>query len=510
MFAIFFTKHQTASQAMAKQQTIKHNNAVYSSPYYSTCLTVITFVFIVFCAFIFISSASAATLATANNSNTAIKTLSLQHAINYAQQNDPWLKGNQHQQQAIESLSNAAATLPDPKMSLGLNNLPTDGFDFSQEGMTQVKVGISQMFARGDSLAIKKQQLHLSSEAYPYLRQDRSAQVAVTVGSLWLDAFKAQQSIALIEKNRALFDQLTDIAQINYASTAGKTRQQDIIRAQLELTRLEERLDTFAGQQSKYHGMMSPWLTPFEVESLATQPNVAFEQQGMFTLSSTLPDISLLKPELVQSKQWLSATQLAQQFANHPAVFALNKKIASNKTGISLAEQAYKPEWGVNASYGYRDDTPSGASRSDFFSVGVTFDLPLFTENKQNMAVKSAISQTESVKTEKILLLRQLIASFNSAKGRFLRIQTRKSLYQTQLLPQIHDQAEAALSAYTNDDGDFAEVVRARIAVLNAEIDHINLLVEEQKLILALNYLFIAQKTSVTNQPSLAALGENS
>ena len=46
-------------------------------------------------------------------------------------------------------------------------------------------------------------------------------------------------------------------------------------------------------------------------------------------------------------------------------------------------------------------------------------------------------------------------------------------------------------TAYTNDDGDFAEVVRARIAVLNAEIKILTIDVEQQKLLLELNYLFI-------------------
>ena len=130
-------------------------------------------------------------------------------------------------------------------------------------------------------------------------------------------------------------------------------------------------------------------------------------------------------------------------------------------------------------------------SRSDFFSVGVTFDLPLFTANRQDMTVKSAISKTEAVKTEKILLLRQLLGAFSSGKGRLLRLEERKTLYKTRLLPQVHDQAEASLTAYTNDDGDFAEVVRSRIAVLNAQIDDLVIQVAEQKIILELNYLFV-------------------
>jgi len=431
------------------------------------------------------------------------KIWSFNNTVITAQKNDPWLTGNKHQQQAVEAMSHAAASLPDPKMSVGLANLPTDGFDFSQEGMTQLKVGITQMFPRGDSLTIKNQQLRIQSEAYPFQRTDREAKVAVTVGSLWLDAYRAQQSIALIEQNRSLFEQLVDVAQASYSSTLGKTRQQDIVSAQLELTRLDDRLDILAQQQNAYLGMLSQWLSTVFIPRSSAQNSTNTTQETMVALSQLhkmklteqLPQLDLIHQGLTsaysEGNHWLSIDELAKHFAKHPAVFALDKKILATKTGINLAEQAYKPEWAVNASYGYRDDDPMGNSRADLFSVGVTFDLPLFTNNRQDMTVKSAISATEVVKTEKILLLRQLLGAFSSAQGRLLRLNSRKTLYQTRLLPQVNDQAEASLTAYTNDDGDFSEVVRSRIAVLNAEIEQLKIHVEEQKIILELNYLFV-------------------
>ena len=75
--------------------------------------------------------------------------LRLETAVRQAQLNDPWLAGNRHSQDAVESLSVAAGTYPDPKMTLSLVNLATDSFDFNQEAMTQLKVGVSQMFPPG-------------------------------------------------------------------------------------------------------------------------------------------------------------------------------------------------------------------------------------------------------------------------------------------------------------------------------------------------------------------------
>ena len=439
----------------------------------------------------FVFTVSATQLPVLANSNV----LSFKKAIEMAQKSDPWLTGNKHKQQAIELMSTAANTLPDPKVSIGLANLPTNGFDFAQEGMTQAKVGIAQMFPRGDTLAIKSQQLKTQSEAFPYQRKDRVSKVAVTVGSLWLDAYRVQQTIALIENNRSLFEQLADVATASYSSALGKTRQQDIVRAQLELTRLEDRLAQLAQQKNGFVGMLAQWLSQISSENSAGEPVLLASDFSLhqLVLSQELPEIELINRALVVKETWLEPSALIPYFSNHPAVVALEKNIKATKTGIKLAQQKYQPEWGVNASYGYRADDAMGSSRADLFSIGVTFDLPIFTHNRQDKAVQSAVSATEAVKTDKILLLRQLLGAYSSAKGRLLRLKERKMLYKFKLLPQIHDQAAASLSAYTNDDGDFSEVVRSRIEVLNTEIDLLTLNVEEQKIGLELNYLFIGR-----------------
>ncbi|GAA5135825.1 TolC family protein [Thalassotalea piscium] len=442
--------------------------------------------------------------------------LTFKNAIKLAQANDPWLSGNRHQQAALESMSTAVNTLPDPKVSIGFSGIPTDSFSFSQEGMTQTNIGIAQVLPRGNSLAIKSQQLKTQSEAFPYQRQDREAQVAVTVGSLWLDAYGIQESIALIEKNRSLFEQLVDVAEVSYSSALGKARQQDVIRAQLELTRLENRLDKLAQQKNRYEGMLSQWFVNFSNENniIASEKSQSFHN---VTLSSELPKIDVVNRELVFENKWLQPQELVQYFYHHPAIIAVDKKVNATKYGVKLAEQKYKPEWGINANYGYRGNDPMGNNRADLFSIGVTFDLPIFTENRQDKEVQSAISDAEAVKVEKVLLLRQLLGNYSSTKGRLLKLKKSQHLYNTSLLPQLHEQAEAELAAYTSDDGDFSDVVRSRIEVLNAEIDQLNLNVEEQKLLLALNYLFvgsqqIAVSNNVKNPPSrnltIATVGE--
>ena len=58
--------------------------------------------------------------------------ITLQQAISTAQDNDPWLSGSQLQEASLQARGVAAGSLPDPTVSVGLANLPTDTFDFDQ------------------------------------------------------------------------------------------------------------------------------------------------------------------------------------------------------------------------------------------------------------------------------------------------------------------------------------------------------------------------------------------
>jgi hypothetical protein len=73
--------------------------------------------------------------------------------------------------------------------------------------------------------------------------------------------------------------------------------------------------------------------------------------------------------------------------------------------------------------------------------------------------------------------------------ARIERLDDRINLYQQTLLPQMEEQASAALSAYNNDDGDFAEAVRARIAELNAQVELIQMKAERARNLASFRYL---------------------
>ncbi|WP_371193996.1 TolC family protein [Glaciecola sp. SC05] len=454
--------------------------------------------------------------------------LTLERAISLAIHNDPWLQKSEFQERAALARSVALSSMPDPVMSVGIANLPTDGYDFNQEPMTQLKAGISQMFPRGDTLRFQRQQQLEMSQQQPFMRQNRQANVAVTAALLWLDAYRAKASMRLIENDRALFEQLGDIAETNYASGLGNTRQQDLLQAELELVRIEDRLLMLSAQEAQAIEKLSEWIA---IEEGVKRDDAAkysgshkLGSAQVFELPEALPDLvpnslalmlqqhanfnANVNPHDFQGLSRLIVSgdqqQLAEMLTMHPMIQSIQQKISAGQTGIELAKQKYKPQWGVNASYAYRDDDPMDRSRADFLSVGFSVDLPLFTENRQDQELSSAVNEAEAIKTEKRLTIRNMMSSLRAVYASYQRLLARQNLYEERFITQTQQQAEATLTAYTNDEGDFAEVARARIAVLNAQLDALNIEVELLKTKMQMGYFFVqAQSIQSSRQDAL-------
>ena len=412
--------------------------------------------------------------------------LTLKRAVEIAVENDPWLVSSAHRERATLSSSVVASSLPDPVVNIGLANVPTDGFAFDQEPMTQLKVGVSQMFPRGDSLAIRSRQLREQAAEHPLMRADRVAKARVQVSNLWLEIYRAQQSVKLIDEDKALFEQLSDIAKANYSTAFGRVNQQDIFRAKLELTRLEDRLTKLRALEERATGKLLEWL----VRDQNYPSQSGFDAFSRLTLPHALPEIKNMGQNMRTILERRDQQSLAMVLNQHPLILSIEQRIRASQTGIDLAKEKYKPQWGVNASYAYRDDTPDGTSRADFLSMGVSFDVPLFTENRQDQEVSAAVSLSEAIKTDKRLVLREMMSYIQSLYAENERLMERQALYELELLEQMQEQAEASLNAYTNDEGDFAEVVRARIADLNARIDALDISVDLVKTKIQLNYYF--------------------
>jgi hypothetical protein len=373
--------------------------------------------------------------------------LTLEQAEQMALVDEPGIISQQWQMQSLSAQSIADGQLMDPKLQVGLNNLPTDTFEFDQENMTQFKVGIVQQFPSGDSLNIKQQKTQKQSELILSKISDRKLSIIKDVRLTYFEIYYWEKAKKTIRQNKRFFSQLVDIVQSMFS--VGRNNQQDLIRAQLELSRLDDRLVKITQKINTQRSKLSRWIGT---------------QNSAQALTSQLPALSI--PIISDNFETLS-----QLFYTHPKILEIDKKQEISRKDIQLVKESYKPAWALNVGYGYRDNMPNGNKRADFLSAGVTIDLPLFTANRQDKKLLAKEHTYQSLKDKRVEMLRQLVANLQQEVANEEQLQNRHQLYNNLLLPQAKQQTQASLLAYQSDRGDFADVMRAYIDDLNVKLD---------------------------------------
>jgi outer membrane protein TolC len=413
--------------------------------------------------------------------------LSLESAVQDALDNDHWVLSNQHLEQAMRADALASGQLPDPKMRVGLANLPLDSLDFNQENMTQLQLGLSQQFPRGNSLDVRQQQLNLMADLKPLERQNRRALIKKQVSLLWLQLHQTQEKLALLKRYRYVFNELIAVSRGNYRS--GKIQRFELLDAELKLTSFDDRVAALTQRKAQLNRGLSEWLS-VETQVLSIQ------------LPSSIPDIALLlsTADLVQDEQ------LNQTLLKHPALLQVDQTIAIREKGIELADEAYKSGFKVDANYGYRDAMESGVNRDDFLSVSVTFDLPIFPEKRQDAKRNSAINQREAAKEQRLLKLRSLKAQLQAELADLDGFNQRIKIYDQQFLHKLSHKRQSAVKAYSNADARYSEVSAAAMSELEAKLVHLELRHSRAITRIEINYLLSGldtqlQSDSLTAQP---------
>ncbi|MCP4596730.1 TolC family protein [Neptuniibacter sp.] len=405
--------------------------------------------------------------------------LTLDSAIEEALQADHWNRSNLLQEQAIRSEAMASAQLPDPKLRLALANLPLDSLDFNQENMTQLQFGLSQQFPRGDSLALKEQQINLMADKNPLQRLQRMALIKLNVSQTWIALHQSSQQLDLLKRKRHIFHELVSISRANFRS--GKAKRFEVLDAELQLTRLRDRITQLEKSVAQQQGQLQKWL--------------------LSPANSALP-VSLQAPDLLTEPGNLSALESALN--QHPQMQLIAQDIQIKDKGVELAEEAYKPGFKVDANYGYRDDASSGMERADFLSVAVTMDLPLFPEKRQDQRRNAAIKQRESSKELRLLKARELKSGVEVALADLAGLQQRLSIYDRSYLLQLSEKRKAALRAYAAADARFNEVASSAISELEAQLQRIALEHQIARANVQVNYYLAGVDPQLTSAQSAA------
>ena len=312
--------------------------------------------------------------------------------------------------------------------------------------MTQAQLGIRQAFprARTHSAAEKRAR----GAAFDHGANARRRDVLTAVRRAWLEVYLAQQASELVAESRPFFVDLLAVTRSLYG--VGRKSQHDVLRAELELSRLDDRLIEVGRVRREAQAALSRWIGDDAYRPLAM----------------TLPVWDAL-PLLEDLRNGLEA---------HPLLAAAEADVDASRAAVRVAEENKKPGWAVDLGYGYREGLlPNGDPRSDFISLSVTVDLPLFSKNRQDRKLSAALGERRAATNSQAALRARLGSELDAEYARWTDLTRRLALYDTQILAQSRGQAQAALLAYQSDAGDFADVMRSSIDDLDARLQYIRL-----------------------------------
>ncbi|MDA0154341.1 TolC family protein [Vibrio sp. Makdt] len=378
------------------------------------------------------------------------------------------------QSQAMRETGIASATLMDPKLKVGFGGLPVDSFQFDEDPMTNISVGLMQQFERGNTLDLQQKKASQQADGLALQVEARELTVANSMTQLWLELGYQQVAEGVMRENRRLLVELENYVQTNYS--IGKSEAQDLLNAQLQVSKLDEKLQANQQVQRRLISQLSEWLGS---DWLGTQAIGSQTLDSPGTLKATNQiDWSVLENKLATN---LDSTKHYQLLMEHPLVKITDATISSNQTQVELAEQAYTPQFGVEVMYAHRQaNNMAGEPASDLVSAYLTVDIPLFTGNRQDKNLSAAQHQVGAAKSQKDTLLAQMNAQVNALLVDKANLTQRLERYQSSLLPQTSARIRAVERGYQNNTAQFNDVI-------SATADELALKLEQQRLITDLN-----------------------
>ena len=388
----------------------------------------------------------------------AAERLSLEMAERIALKAEPGILGLDARTQSLLEQSVAEGELKDPKLQIGLLNLPTDTFDFDQENMTQFKVSYIQQFPSGDSRDIKRDKAVSQSRRFQYQIEDRKRQVLTQVRLAYLETLYWERARETVVQNKQLIGQLSEFVQSQFS--VGRTNQFDFITVQQRLSKLDDRLTQIAQNISGERYRLSEWV------------GEEYSQR------------QLLGDELLLEPGWsgpLDSDRVDQAIVQHPRVQEINIQIDVDRKNLELTRESEKPGWALNVSYAYRDDAPDGSDRPDFFSAMVTLDLPLFAENRQHQYQKAQQYDIKSSQLQRDALLRKMRSDVMRINTNLDLLGQRSRLFDQTLIPQAEQRSQAALQTYQSGGGSFADVMQAYLEALNIQLEQKRIQIDNLK-----------------------------
>jgi outer membrane protein TolC len=279
--------------------------------------------------------------------------LSLADAVTLVVREAPTLVASTEQVEAARQAATPAGALPDPKLLLGIDNLPVDGpdqYSFSRDFMTMQRIGVMQEFpsrAKREARVAGAQGRIAVAEAQS--RLTRLDAIRQTVRA-WIARNTAEQQLAQIDsltiENR-LFD-----AAVRARLSSGQGMATDAVAARLEAGLIEERREELRAQREQAMAALRQWIGSAAAE---------------LPLTGDVTD-------------WpIDREVLQHRLLHHPQFTLLDAQRRALDAEVAEAQAAKRPDWSMEMAYQRR-----GPLFSNMVSLQVSVDLPVFAGSRQD------------------------------------------------------------------------------------------------------------------------------
>jgi len=354
----------------------------------------------------------------------------------FAEANNPGLASARLRWQAATERIIQARSLEDPRLSYRAA--------ISGDMRTQ-EVVVEQMFPWFGKLDLRAAVAREEAEAARQQYEAERLKVAYRVKNAYFDYYYLARSIEAVRQNRDLVKYLGDVALARYRTASGT--QPDVIRAQVELGKLDDQLRTLEDSRGAAAARLSAVLArPINTPV----PWPAAIAEDIFEV----PDEQVLT--------WLSESS--------PELQAMQHEVARELHAVELAQKDYWPDVGLGV--GYMNQVERMERSDDHVVVGmVSITLPVWRE-KYAAGVREAEARSEAAARSRQDRQNLLAADVKMALYQVRDARRKIVLYRDTLLPKAKESLQSMEAAFRTGAANFVDLVDARRLLLEFQLSY--------------------------------------
>lgn len=373
--------------------------------------------------------------------------LHLEAFLQAVREHNPDIQAARERLQAARAKPAQASAYDDPMVSWEVWNAP-EVFHVSEADNNIVRLSQKLPFPGKRTLAG-----HMASRDADIAEQmARSVELDVLNGATkaYYDLWMTHQNILIYSRDKELIERFAKIAETKYG--LGQVSQPDVLRAQVERTRLINRVNTETISAESGAATLTAFLSDTEDSPVG--------------VPDTPPPPSLPTPldEL-----------LALALKTRPELAAQDAAIAREEEGVRLAKLNYLPDFEVS---GGRFINAQGG---DGVGAMISLSIPIAYKYKYDAALAEAEARLAAARTDR---RRVEDALRRDVKQAFLRARTaleQYRLFTTTHIPQAEQALQATQVGYATGKTDFLSLIDSVRAIESIHVEHIQAAADFEK-----------------------------